>query len=249
MIRKCGKTEPAKESAMAEGRVEDIYRQLKSMAVSFQIRPGDRLNEVALSRDLGVSRTPLREALNRLVAEGLVQFRLGEGFFCRALDPQTVFDLFELRQIIEAATARLACERADDKTLVDIRDQLLASGIQTIGLTVAQAVARDEAFHMSIARAAGNVAMAAQLERINESIRYIRWISLSNERLKSSKSEHIAIADALVARNAGQAADIMTAHIARRMDQVTAVVAQGISTIFMDQAAQVSDRVLVEDKA
>ena len=73
---------------MSDTRVEDIYGRLKAMVVGFGIRPGERLNEVALSRELGASRTPLREALNRLMAERLVEFRPGAGFFCRALEPQ-----------------------------------------------------------------------------------------------------------------------------------------------------------------
>ena len=85
---------------MAGPRVDDIYEQVKAMAVSFRLRPGDRLNEVALSKELGVSRTPLREALNRLVAERLFDFRPGQGFFCRPLDAQSVFDLFELKAAV-----------------------------------------------------------------------------------------------------------------------------------------------------
>ena len=98
---------------MAGPRVDDIYDQVKAMAVSFRLRPGDRLNEVALSRDLGVSRTPLREALNRLVAERLFDFRPGQGFFCRPLDAQSVFDLFELRQIIESAAGPISLRQGD----------------------------------------------------------------------------------------------------------------------------------------
>ena len=82
---------------MSDGRVDKIYDRLKAMAVGFEIKPAERLNEVALSKALGVSRTPLREALNRLVAENLFDFRPGSGFFCRVLDPQSIFDLFELQ--------------------------------------------------------------------------------------------------------------------------------------------------------
>ncbi len=67
---------------MSEGRVEALYNKLKDMAVDFRIRPGERINEVALARELDASRTPLREALNRLVAERLIDFNPGKGFFC-----------------------------------------------------------------------------------------------------------------------------------------------------------------------
>ena len=101
---------------MTDGRADNTYNRLKAMAVGFEIKPGDRLNEGTLARELGVSRTPLREALNRLVAEQLFDFKPGAGFFCRALDPQTIFELFEFRQIIETAAVRLAVDPAAAET-------------------------------------------------------------------------------------------------------------------------------------
>ncbi len=231
---------------MAEGRVEDIYDQLKTMAVGYRLRPGDRLNEVTLSRELGVSRTPLREALNRLVAENLFDFRAGAGFFCRGLDPQTVFDLYELRQITEAAAARLACERASDADLQSLSDDLLTRGIATAGLTVAEACARDEAFHMGVARLGSNAVLVTQLSRINERIRYVRWVSLSLGRLRKSKDEHVALMQALLDRDADQAATIINAHIGKRMDQVTEVVRHGISNIYMDMGGELSEQIVEE---
>jgi DNA-binding GntR family transcriptional regulator len=66
----------------ADSVVDRVYEQLKAMSVSFELKPGERLNEGKLAKRLGVSRTPLREALNRLNTEGF----LGKGFFCRELD-------------------------------------------------------------------------------------------------------------------------------------------------------------------
>jgi len=231
---------------MADGRVEDIYAQLKQMAVAFRLRPGDRLNEGALARELGVSRMPLREALNRLVAESLFDFRPGAGFFCRDLDAQTIFDLFELRSVIEVAAVRLACIRASDAGLQALHDQLYATGLDVTGLTVAEACARDEAFHLGVADLAGNAVMRADLERINERIRYIRWIGMSTGRVQASKQEHKRVMAALLERDEATAADAMQAHITRRMDQITDAVRDGISSIYMDGAGAVPDRIIEE---
>ena len=65
-----------------DSTVDKLYDQLASMAIGYAFKPGERLNEVALARQLGVSRTPLREALNRLVVEKLLRFLPGKGFFC-----------------------------------------------------------------------------------------------------------------------------------------------------------------------
>ena len=93
---------------MSEGRVEALYIRLKERAVNFEFRPGERINEGAIARELDASRTPLREALNRLVAERLIAFRPGQGFFCRALDSRTIFELYEMRAVIEVAAVRRA---------------------------------------------------------------------------------------------------------------------------------------------
>ncbi|WP_368040266.1 GntR family transcriptional regulator [Ruegeria atlantica] len=231
---------------MAGPRVDDIYDQVKAMAVSFRLRPGDRLNEVALSKELGVSRTPLREALNRLVAERLFDFRPGQGFFCRPLDAQSVFDLFELRQIIESAAARSACAKASDEDLKALRDELYSTGIDITGLTVEEAVSRDEAFHLGIARLSGNNEMIQTLTRINERIRYIRWISMSLDRVQRSKGEHKRVMQALMDRDADEAARVLSAHISKRMDQVQESVRHGISSIYMEGPEEISARVIEE---
>ncbi|EEE35630.1 transcriptional regulatory protein [Rhodobacteraceae bacterium KLH11] len=216
------------------------------MAVSFHLRPGDRLNEVALSKDLGVSRTPLREALNRLVAERLFDFRPGQGFFCRPLDPKSVFDLFELRQIIETAAARAACVKASDEALQALHDDLYATGIDITGLTVAEAVSRDEAFHLGIAKLSENAELHQTLTRINERIRYIRWISMSRDRVQRSKDEHKRAMQALMDRNADEAAQVLGAHISKRMDQVQDAVRAGISSIYMEGSENISARIVEE---
>src|ERR1700675_64982 len=97
--------------------VDRVYEQLKVMAVSFEFKPGERLNEGAIAGRLGVRRTPLREALNRLNTEGLLRFFPGRGFFCRELDAQEIFDLYELRKSIEIAAVRPAIKRARDQDI------------------------------------------------------------------------------------------------------------------------------------
>ncbi|MBT8458803.1 MAG: GntR family transcriptional regulator [Boseongicola sp.] len=229
---------------MAGPRVDEIYDQLKEMAVSFHLRPGDRLNEVALSKELGVSRTPLREALNRLVTERFFDFRPGQGFFCRPLDAKSVFDLFELRQIIETAAVQAAGARATDDELQALHDELYATGIDITGLTVQEAVSRDEAFHLGIARLSGNAELLQTLIHINERIRYIRWISMSLGRVQRTKDEHKQVMQALMDRDAELSARILGSHIAKRMDQVQEAVRHGISNIYMDGTDEISDRII-----
>ncbi len=230
------------EEAREEPRVEAVYRQLKAMAVDFRLRPGERLNEGALARDLGTSRTPLREALNRLVAEGLVTFRPGRGFCCRSLDAESVFDLYELRAVLECAAVGLACARAGDDGIAGL-EATLAAQADYAGKTVREVTAGDEAFHIAIAGLSGNGELVRQLQGINERIRYIRWIDMQT-RVRTTKGEHRAIMAALAARDAPAAVAAMQGHIAKRMDQVVAAVREGYSSIYVPGHAVLFDRPL-----
>lgn len=232
---------------MTDGRVENTYDRLKAMAVGFEIKPSNRLNEGALARELGVSRTPLREALNRLVAEQLFVFKPGVGFFCRALDPQTIFELFELRKIIENAAVRLVIERADQQTLETLRADLFCHGLSVTNLTVKEACARDEAFHLGIASAAGNAELFKSLERLNERIRYVRWVRMAGARIKSSKEEHKLIMAALLDRDAMAATKAISGHIEARKDQIVAAVREGISNIYLDPEGALAGQILEEE--
>ena len=230
---------------MTETRVEAIYARLKEMTVDFRIRPGERLNEVTLARDLNASRTPLREALNRLVAEQLVTLQPGAGFWCRKLDADTIFQLYELREVLEVASVRRACERASETDIAALHDQLHADGLGYVGKTVRQVTAQDEAFHIGIARSSGNAELVRQLTGVNERIRYIRWVDMA-DRVATTRDEHRAIMAALMARNADAAEHLMRGHIVKRMDQVTAAVRIGFSNIYMPGHEVLFDRPLQE---
>lgn len=227
---------------MAEARVEVVYRRLKAMAVDFRLRPGERLNEGALARELSTSRTPLREALNRLVAEELVTFQPGRGFCCRTLEAEKVFDLYELRAVLETAAVRLACARASDAGLARL-DRILEAHVETAGRTVREVVAGDEAFHIALAELSGNGVLVRQITGINDRIRYIRWIDMQS-RVHTTKGEHRQIMAALAARNPERATAAMQGHIGKRMDQVVAAVREGYSSIYMPGQEVLFDRPL-----
>ena len=138
--------------------VDRVYEQLKAMAVSFEFKPGARVNEGAIASKLGVSRTPLREALNRLNTAGFLRFMPGKGFFCRELDAQEIFDLYELRKSIEIAAVRLAIKRARDQDIDALLTFLRDTGPDPGERTSMELVRLDEAEHVEqwrdVARAA-----------------------------------------------------------------------------------------------
>jgi len=231
---------------MTETRASALYDSVKEMTVNFALRPGERINEGALAKRLDASRTPLREALNRLVAERLIDFRPGSGFFCRALEAQDIYDLYDLRRILETAAIAAACENGSDADIAAIRTGPFARDQDFEDRTIAQIVAHDEAFHLALARLSDNHELVRQLIAINERIRFIRWIDMGT-RATRTKGEHAAILTAVEARDAATASARMTAHITKRMDQIVAAVREGYSSIYMDGPEQVFSRRVTEE--
>lgn len=162
-----------------EGTVERAYRQLKEMAANYVIKPDSRLNEGELAKLLETSRTPLREALNRLVAEGFLTFHSGKGFFCRSLKPREIMDLYEARAAIECEAVRLAAIRADSAEVQALEMLLDQSHAEyQSGTDLVELVKMDEEFHTRLIALSGNEEMMRLLENMNDRIHYIRLIDL-----------------------------------------------------------------------
>jgi len=214
--------------------VDRLYGTVKEMAIAFEFKPGERINEVELARRLGASRTPLREALNRLVAEEFLTFERGRGFFCRELKAREIFELYQLRSVIEVAAVRLACEQANETEVDELTDFLDRTGPDSGGRSSEELVALDEFFHERIMALTRNAEMARILANINARIKFFRWIDMDTKR-KATQSEHRAILEALRARDADVAARHMEDHIARRLDQITAAIKEGYSRIYMNR--------------
>lgn len=221
-------------SSATDSTVDKLYDQLASMAIGYAFKPGERLNEVALARQLGVSRTPLREALNRLVVEKLLRFLPGKGFFCRDLDVQEVFALYELRKAIEVAGVQLAVCRASDKAIAAVAAFLEDTGPEPGDRSIAALVDLDESFHEQVLALSGNVEMLRVLRNINTRIRFVRWVDLHRADRLRSQREHRAVVDALMARDGAACAALLERHIDRRQDQITAAIREGYARIYME---------------
>ena len=213
--------------------VDSIYRTVRSMAAAFEFKPEERINESELSKKLGISRTPLREALNRLVAEGLLTVREGRGFFCRSLIPEQIVELYELRQAIETETVRRAVERASDEELQQVRDYLKEIAPDYHGSASAREIVRlDEAFHLRIADLSQNAELIRALENINERVRYVRWISMRNK-MDITHAAHEDILNAMLDRDADGAVAKMRSHIEKSTEEAKETVRTAFSQIYV----------------
>ena len=211
---------------------ERLYSAIKDMAIAYRIKPGERLNEVELARQLGGSRTPLREALNRLAAEGFLTFKRSQGFYCREFKPREIHELYQLRGIIEVAAARLVCEQASDSELDELERFLERTGPEARDRTSVDLVAFDEKFHRSLMALTRNDEMMRVLDNINARIKFFRWIDMDARRT-TTQGEHREILAAIRAREPDLAAERVGQHINVRLDQITAAIKEGYSRIYL----------------
>ncbi|UFS91681.1 GntR family transcriptional regulator [Bradyrhizobium daqingense] len=213
--------------------VDRVYEQLKAMAVSYAFKPGERLNEGELAKRLGVSRTPLREALNRLNTEGFLRFMPGKGFFCRELDAHEIFDLYELRKSIEVASIRLAIKRAKDEDIDALLKFLEATGPDPGERSSQELVELDETFHERLMAMSDNAEMLRVLRNVNARIRFVRWIDMDSVNRSNTQGEHRAVIEGLKARDEGTCVAVLERHIDRRLDRITAAIKEGYAQIYM----------------
>jgi DNA-binding GntR family transcriptional regulator len=224
--------EPVTDREDGESAVERVYEHVKAMAISFEFRPGSRVNELAIARKIGVSRTPLREALNRLTADGFLTFSPKQGFFRKPLSVQEITDLYELREQMERGVARLAAERATDEDLDRLEAFLDHTG-DSSGKTASAVLDLDEQFHEQLAAMTGNGEIMHSLKNVNDRIRFVRWVNMDGRR-DHTQGEHRAILAALRQRDAAGVEALIAGHIMMRQDQIVQSVRDAFARIYMD---------------
>lgn len=203
------------------------------MAIRFELKPGQRLTEVDIAQRFAVSRTPVREALNRLVQEGFMVPEGSRGFAVRLLDPKECFDIYELRLALEATAATLAVERASDEDLASLVKFAQQSNRIPSASEPERVLDLDEQFHDRMAALSGNSQLVENLRVLSARIHFVRLIDLENKPRSQSLGEHLAVARALQERNAAAARKALEQHIARRMEDVVEVIRRGIAKIYV----------------
>lgn len=215
--------------------VSTLYVRLRAMAAAFEFKPGERINESALSRSLGASRTPLREALNRLVAEGFIEFQSGRGFFCRSLTPERILHLYEARVAVEFEATRQATLRASADELARLDAMLDASKEEYAQCSDAlRLVEIDEAFHIQLCMLSGNPELVRMLETIYDKIRFVRAADLRALQAagNTTADRHRDILRLVGAGDPVAAAGAMRTHIEHRTQHATDAVRLAFADLY-----------------
>ncbi len=209
----------ARRRAVPSGfRVEEAYRHLKTRIMSAALPPGATVNEQAIAATLGISRTPVREAIRKLEQEGLVMRYPNRGALVTQLSMKDVLDIWQIREILEPAACRLAAGRVDPAALVDLEKRILdlqhheGHDYETHHRT-------DLALHRLILEGAGNAVLRQVVETLADRIVQVRMVN-SPARFARSVAEHLEILAALRAGDGGAAADAMRRHLANARESL-----------------------------
>ena len=207
---------PAGESPAHRSRADEVYEQLKRDVANFKLVPGDRFSENEVSERMGVSRTPVRQALFRLQQEGCVEVLFRSGWRVLPFDFDKFEQLYDLRMVLETTAVQRLCadgERVNHALL----GQLIAIWLMPLAersSDMVQVSRWDEEFHCQLVAAAGNAEMARVHRDVTDRIRIIRRLDFTKQaRIDATYEEHAKILKAIQRKRGEQAAMLLRAHI------------------------------------
>lgn len=200
---------------MERKRSDIIADTIEGLIFDGTFPDGARLDEVQLAERFEVSRTPVREALQRLALTGLTEQIPRRGVFVRQPGPVELLEMFEVMAELEAVCARLATARISDQALAQLdainAECALAVAAQDHGAYYSA----NERFHALIYAQAGNAFLEQEAKRLQRRLQPFRRMQLrARGRLQQSMSEHEEVVKTLAAQDGARAADVMRAHVA-----------------------------------
>ncbi|HMF47991.1 MAG TPA: GntR family transcriptional regulator [Candidatus Saccharimonadales bacterium] len=212
-------TYPLKKPKIKTRAVENlsarVYNQIKQLILCNEIMPGQKLHHQELSERLGVSRTPVREALTRLVQEGYVSFLPNRGFTCKEIRIQEAEELYDLREALEAFAVEKAIAKLTQASLDQLRKKMSSYGRDVQKRFTRERLVYDQDVHMQIIRLAGNETLTNTLSHVFERIVLKRRTDglYDPARGLTAHEEHMRLLDAMQQRNVSAAVAIIREHI------------------------------------
>src|SRR5215475_8637168 len=216
--KKTPKTARRSGPAAANGATASLrdaaYEAIKHRIITCAFRPGEYINELQLSALLKIGRTPVHQALDRLMMEGMVEVIPRKGVIVKPVSLNEVLQIIEVRLINEPYGARLAADQADDTDLDELADVLKRTEHWASQRNIENMMLLDREFHLLIARAAKNGVLGELLRSLHERSLRFWFISLNAPtHYQTVHREHNAILSAIRQRDPGKAEIAMREHI------------------------------------
>jgi DNA-binding GntR family transcriptional regulator len=190
-----------------------VVDQIRDLIISDRLALGEQLSEQALAEQLGVSRTPVREAFLKLQTERLVEVRPQRGTFVFSYNTVELREICELREVLEVGALRVAAKRDRAGVIKALKAQVRSSApIVAQGPAAFQPY--DTAFHETLVQASGNRELIAAYAKISGRVRAIRYrLTRTMEQIKGSQRDHGLVVNALIAGNDAEAEAALSRHV------------------------------------
>jgi DNA-binding GntR family transcriptional regulator len=192
----------------------EVLNQLRDMIIEGRLAPGTRINEGQIGTILGVSRTPLREAIKSLTSEGLVEIVPAKGAVVRRFTEHDLIQILQVLKVIEQLGARLTCTKASDDEIKDIKNvhdrmmKLYKTGKRLEYFKLNQSI------HTSFVKASGNIFLAEMHETLQARIKRPRYIGNGEpSKWAAAVAEHEEMIEALLKRDGERLADVVGRHL------------------------------------
>jgi len=197
---------------MASHGGTDIFRLLVEAIEAGDLAPGTRLRETELAERFGVSRTPIREGLKQLEAQGLARHEPNRGMVIPVLDNDEINELYVIREVLEGTAARLAAQHATEAEIALLQDMVAAD--QERLEDVQALIASNQGFHRRLTLASHNRYLVAQMEHMKQYRLLLGGTTLADaERRAKAVAEHAKLVEAIAARDTQKAEELARAHI------------------------------------
>jgi len=193
---------------------EAVYEALTEMIITRELQPGVHLVESELAAQLGVSRQPVREALQRLQTEGWVDLRPALGAFVHVPTDAEADQLLAVRTVLEAESARLAAQSATPEQVEQLWEVQRTGEKALVDDDQERLVAANAALHAHVVAMSGNTVLADLIASVDRRVRWY-YLPIARARGKDAWDEHAELIDAIAGRNSGRAGELMHRHTER----------------------------------
>jgi len=206
-----------------------IYNTLAERIITWSYSPGHRFTEEELCSEFGVSRSPVREALNSLVSARLIEKEAHKGYSVRLIDLREVNELYDVRLVLELEVVSLLCHKGIDAALLkELRTRWQAI-VGRLPEVVSVSAFEDELFHDSLSQAAGNEVLVQLLGDISKRIHFVRLSDITDpERLERTCKDHLDLLEALERQDCKAAQEIMRLNILWGKEKVDSAIKEAL---------------------
>ena len=198
-----------------------VFDKIRSDILKGRYQKGDELVECTIGKEMGVSRTPVREAIRQLELEGLVQLIPNKGAFVTGISASDVRDIYLIRSRLEGLAARMAAEHISSEQLAEMEETIVLSDYHVKKEHFEQVCEMDGEFHKLLYAASGSRILEHTLTDFHQYVQRVRMASITNRiRMHKSNSEHEKILEAIRNKDGDQAEKVAAEHISNTVENL-----------------------------